>query len=65
MEIIRRVRQRIRNLPIIVLSVRSDEYQKITALDAGADDFINKPFAVGEMLARLRVALRRLTDGDD
>ncbi len=62
MEIIRHVRQRVRNLPIIVLSVRSDEYQKITALDAGADDFINKPFAVGEMLARLRVALRRLTD---
>jgi two-component system KDP operon response regulator KdpE len=62
MEIIRHVRQRVRNLPIIVLSVRSDEYQKITALDAGADDFINKPFAVGELLARLRVALRRIKD---
>jgi two-component system KDP operon response regulator KdpE len=62
MEIIRQVRQRVRNLPIIVLSVRSDEYQKITALDAGADDYINKPFAVGELLARLRVALRRLND---
>jgi two-component system KDP operon response regulator KdpE len=61
-EIIRQVRQRVRNLPIIVLSVRSDEYQKITALDTGADDFINKPFAVGELLARLRVALRRLKD---
>jgi two-component system KDP operon response regulator KdpE len=60
MEIIRHVRKLAQNLPIIVLSVRSDEYQKITALDAGADDFINKPFAVGELLARLRVALRRL-----
>jgi two-component system KDP operon response regulator KdpE len=62
MEVIRRVRHRMRNLPIIVLSVRSDEYQKITALDAGADDYINKPFAVGELLARLRVALRRIQD---
>jgi two-component system KDP operon response regulator KdpE len=48
MEVIRRVRQRVRNLPIIVISVRSDEYQKITALDAGADDFINKPFSLAK-----------------
>jgi two-component system KDP operon response regulator KdpE len=59
MQIIRSVRRQHRNLPIIVLSVRSEEHQKITALDAGADDFVNKPFAVGELLARLRVALRR------
>ena len=59
MEIIRNVRRRIRDLPIIVLSVRSEEHHKIIALDAGADDFVNKPFAVGELLARLRVALRR------
>jgi two-component system KDP operon response regulator KdpE len=58
-EVIRRVRQTNRNLPIIVLSVRSDERDKIAALDAGADDFVNKPFAVGELLARLRAALRR------
>jgi two-component system KDP operon response regulator KdpE len=58
-EIIRQVRQGTRTLPIIVLSVRSGERDKILALDAGADDFVNKPFAVGELLARLRVALRR------
>jgi two-component system KDP operon response regulator KdpE len=59
MEVIRQVRQWNRSLPIIVLSVRARERDKIVALDAGADDFVNKPFAVGELLARLRVALRR------
>jgi two-component system, OmpR family, KDP operon response regulator KdpE len=58
-EVIREVRRWNRNLPIIILSVRSDERDKITALDAGADDFVNKPFAVGELLARVRAALRR------
>ena len=48
-------------VPIIILSVRSRERDKIMALDAGADDFVNKPFAVGELLARLRAALRRST----
>jgi len=61
MEVIRRVREWNRSLPIIVLSVRARERDKIVALDAGADDFVNKPFAVGELLARLRVALRRST----
>src|SRR5438105_4494477 len=60
-EVIRHLRQVNRNLPIIVLSVRSQERDKIMALDAGADDFVNKPFAVGELLARLRAALRRST----
>jgi two-component system KDP operon response regulator KdpE len=60
-EVIRQVRKRKQNFPIIVLSVRSAERDKIAALDAGADDFVNKPFAVGELLARLRVALRRST----
>lgn len=46
-------------LPIIVLSARGQERDKIAALDAGADDFISKPFAVGELLARVRAALRR------
>jgi two-component system KDP operon response regulator KdpE len=59
MEVIRQIRQWNRSLPIIVLSVRARERDKIVALDAGADDFVNKPFAVGELLARLRVALRR------
>ena len=45
--------------PIIVLSARDRETEKIDALDAGADDYVEKPFGVGELLARLRVALRR------
>lgn len=45
-------------IPIIVLSVREHEHDKITALDAGADDYLTKPFGAGELLARLRVALR-------
>jgi two-component system KDP operon response regulator KdpE len=46
-------------IPIIVLSVRGSESDKIAALDAGADDYLTKPFGVGELLARLRAALRR------
>ena len=45
--------------PVIVLSARTDERQKILALDAGADDYVTKPFATGELLARIRAALRR------
>jgi two-component system, OmpR family, KDP operon response regulator KdpE len=45
--------------PVIVLSVVGDESEKVAALDAGADDYITKPFGVGELLARLRAALRR------
>jgi two-component system, OmpR family, KDP operon response regulator KdpE len=45
-------------VPIIVLSARGQEHDKIAALDAGADDYLTKPFAVGELLARIRVALR-------
>ena len=45
-------------LPILILSARSDEAQIIAALDAGADDYVTKPFQVGELLARIRVALR-------
>ncbi|MCZ4061435.1 two-component system response regulator KdpE [Pantoea sp. LMR881] len=47
------------NKPIIVLSARADEQDKIDALDAGADDFLSKPFGMGELQARVRVALRR------
>ncbi|HCL5326771.1 TPA: two-component system response regulator KdpE [Salmonella enterica] len=46
-------------IPIIVLSARSEENDKIAALDAGADDYLSKPFGIGELQARLRVALRR------
>ena len=48
------------NMPIIVVSARSEDKDKIEALDAGADDYLTKPFSVDELLARLRVALRRL-----
>lgn len=53
-------------MPIIVLSARGKENDKIAALDAGADDYLTKPFGVGELLARLRVALRHsaLREGD-
>lgn len=48
------------NLPIIVISARSEDTDKIEALDAGADDYLIKPFSVEELLARLRVTQRRL-----
>lgn len=57
-EVIRRIRQW-SQVPIIVLSVRDRETDKIRALDAGADDYLTKPFGVGELLARIRVMLRR------
>lgn len=50
--------------PVIVLSARVDETQKIAALDAGADDYLTKPFGVGELLARVRAVLRRKTVGN-
>jgi len=56
--VIRRIRQW-SQVPIIVLSVRDREDDKVKALDAGADDYLTKPFGVGELLARIRVALRR------
>ena len=46
-------------IPVLVLSARGEESQKIAALDAGADDYLTKPFGVGEMLARVRALLRR------
>jgi two-component system, OmpR family, KDP operon response regulator KdpE len=56
-DVIRQVRQW-SNVPIVVLSAREREAEKIEALDLGADDFVNKPFGVGELMARLRTALR-------
>lgn len=58
-EIIQKVRTW-SNTPIIVVSARSDDRDKIDALDAGADDYLTKPFSVEELLARLRVSLRRV-----
>jgi two-component system KDP operon response regulator KdpE len=56
-DVIRQVRQW-SDVPIVVLSAREREAEKIEALDLGADDFVNKPFGVGELMARLRAALR-------
>ena len=58
-DVIRKIRSW-SNMPIIVISARSDDTDKIEALDAGADDYLTKPFSVDELLARLRVTLRRL-----
>jgi two-component system KDP operon response regulator KdpE len=52
------------SVPIIVLSARIDETDKIAALDAGADDYLTKPFGVGELLARVRATLRRQRHGE-
>jgi two-component system KDP operon response regulator KdpE len=51
-------------VPIVVLSGRSDSRDKVDALDAGADDYVTKPFSVVELLARIRAVARRLTDAD-
>ena len=53
------------NTPIIVVSARSEDSDKVAALDAGADDYLTKPFSVDELLARLRVALRRVRYDSD
>jgi two-component system KDP operon response regulator KdpE len=63
LQVIRRLREWTR-VPIIVLSARGQERDKVAALDAGADDYVSKPFAVGELLARLRVALRHAAVGE-
>jgi two-component system KDP operon response regulator KdpE len=57
LEVIRRLREWSK-VPVIVLSARGQERDKVSALDAGADDYVSKPFSAGELLARLRVALR-------
>jgi two-component system KDP operon response regulator KdpE len=63
-EVIRRLREWA-SMPIIVLSARGGESDKVAALDAGADDYVAKPFAVGELLARARVALRHSAQARD
>jgi two-component system, OmpR family, KDP operon response regulator KdpE len=52
-------------IPIVVLSARQDQADKVAALDAGADDYLSKPFGMDELLARLRAALRRATPEDN
>lgn len=54
-----RALRRVTNVPIVILSVRNSEQDKVAALDAGADDYVTKPFGIQELLARIRAALRR------
>lgn len=63
-EVTRRLREWTQ-IPIIILSVRDQENEKIAALDAGADDYLTKPFGVGELTARLRVAMRHVAPAED
>jgi two-component system KDP operon response regulator KdpE len=64
LEVTRRLREW-SQIPIIIVSVREQEGDKIAALDAGADDYLTKPFGVGELIARLRVALRRSAQAEN
>lgn len=64
MEVIARLREWTQ-VPVIVLSVREREDDKINALDAGADDYLTKPFSMGELLARIRVALKHFAKSED
>lgn len=63
-EVLRRLREW-SNAPVIILSVQDDEKGKVAALDAGADDYVTKPFNTDELLARLRVALRHATKKEE
>jgi two-component system KDP operon response regulator KdpE len=58
LELLRQIRARREDLPIVVLSSRDDEAAKVEALDLGADDYVTKPFSIEELLARMRAALR-------
>jgi two-component system KDP operon response regulator KdpE len=62
-EVCRRIRARTR-APIVILSARSGEAEKVAVLDLGADDYVTKPFGPEELLARIRVALRRVLEAD-
>src|SRR5271154_330343 len=64
LELCRQIRAKSR-IPIIVLSVKGEERIKVEALDAGADDYVTKPFSVNELLARVRAALRRASAGEE
>ena len=58
LELLRCIRQRADNLPVVVLSSRGDEAGKVAALDLGADDYVTKPFGMDELFARMRAAMR-------
>lgn len=61
LEVVRRLREWSK-IPVIILSVKDQEQEKIAALDAGADDYVTKPFGMGELLARIRAALRHVAE---
>ena len=63
-EVIREIREW-SNVPIVIQTARDQEQEKIEALDNGADDYITKPFGIGELLARIRVCLRRKTEDEN
>lgn len=63
-EVIRQLREWTQ-LPVIILSVREHEEEKVAALDAGADDYLTKPFGMGELMARMRAALRRASQTEN
>ena len=63
-EVLRRLREW-SSIPVVILSVQDDEAGKVAALDGGADDYVTKPFNTGELLARLRVALRHATPREE
>ena len=63
LEVLRRVRK-VKQTPVILLTARGDVMDKVAGLDAGADDYITKPFAIEELLARIRVALKHAPAGD-
>jgi two-component system phosphate regulon response regulator PhoB len=64
-EVCRRLRQRVetRNTPIVMLTARGDEGDRIRGLDTGADDYVSKPFSISELMARLRAVMRRIRPG--
>jgi two-component system KDP operon response regulator KdpE len=64
LQVVREIRQW-SSIPIIVISVREDERNKVAALDLGADDYVTKPFGIGELLARMRANLRRASPAPD
>ena len=64
MEVLRRLRK-VSSCPVIMLTARDEVIDKIAGLDQGADDYITKPFAIEELLARIRVVLRKRTDNDE
>jgi len=63
-EVAGELRKRVKT-PIIILTVREDERSKIAALDGGADDYLTKPFSMGELLARMRAVMRRMVPGEE